>query len=98
MKNYKFTIKETLERIVEVEAPSSDAAFETVSKMYKNEEIVLTENDFLDVRILEGTLNDQGSLTHEIIDYLYNDEKKHYEEDPKPNHIFLKLKQLINLL
>ena len=58
MKNYKFTIKETLERIVEVEAPSSDAAFEAVSKMYKNEDIVLSADDFSHVVICEDVACD----------------------------------------
>lgn len=98
MTNYKFVIKEVLEREVEIESTSNDEAFNIVSNMYKNEDIVLTENDFSHVTILESILGDQDTLTHEVINYLYNGEKRHYEENPEPDHIFLKLKQLKNLL
>ena len=62
MKNYKFTIKETLERIVEIEAPSNNAAFEIVSKMYIHEDIVLTADDFSHVSIKEETGTDHDSF------------------------------------
>jgi len=43
---------------VEIEASSSDAAFGVVSKMYKNEDIILSENDFTHVTIIEDTFDD----------------------------------------
>ncbi len=55
---YKFTITETLERAVEIEASSSESAFETLSMMYQGEDIVLTADDFSHVTIMESTRDD----------------------------------------
>jgi len=41
---------------------------------------------------------EKNKLICEIIEYLYEDEKKHFEELNKPNnHIFLKLERLKSL-
>lgn len=53
MKKYRIEVEETLERVVEVEANSVDEAIDKVHEMYKNEEIVLDENDFMDVEFRE---------------------------------------------
>jgi len=98
MSTYTFEVEEILVRSIEVHAKSSNAAYEVVSQMYKNEDIVLSADDFSHVSIRESTSDNQDTITQEIIDYLYNDEKRHYEEDPQPDHIFLKLKKLKNLL
>ena len=44
---YQVEIIEYLVRIVKVEAASKDEAYHKVRKMYKNEEIVLDEDDYL---------------------------------------------------
>jgi len=49
MKKYKVEIEETLNRIVEVDAENEDEAYMKVKEMYKNCEIVLMAEDFLDV-------------------------------------------------
>ena len=49
MKIYKVEIEETLNRIVEVDAENEDEAYMKVKEMYKNCEIVLMAEDFLDV-------------------------------------------------
>ena len=100
MKEYDIEVKETLARIVTVQANSSDEAYNKVSVMYKNEDIVLSADDFIDVSIGEDALvhSDIGPLVSDIIDYMYDDEKKHYEENPQGNHIFLKLQKLRKLL
>ena len=49
MGQYNVTIRETLEKSVEVEASSYDRAKETVKKQYKNGDIVLYPDDFKDV-------------------------------------------------
>ncbi|MDD2191461.1 MAG: DpnD/PcfM family protein [Bacteroidales bacterium] len=46
MKTYRIEITETLQRVVEVEADSSEEALSIVENQYKNEDIVLDENDF----------------------------------------------------
>ena len=46
-KEYEIEIVETLQRIVKVKADSYDEALDIVTKKYKNEEIILDENDFV---------------------------------------------------
>ena len=45
-KTYNVEIKETLSRIIEVEATSEDDAIDIVESQYKNEEIVLYPEDY----------------------------------------------------
>lgn len=45
---YKFEIIETLSRIVEIEAPTYDDAYHKMREMYRNEEIVLDADDYID--------------------------------------------------
>jgi hypothetical protein len=43
--------------------------------------------------------DEKNMLIHDVIEYLYEDEKKHFEELDKPNnHIFLKLERLKMLM
>ena len=49
MKKYKVEITETLQKTVEVGADNKEDAMHKVMKMYKNEEIILNDNDFIDV-------------------------------------------------
>lgn len=49
MKTYKIEVKETLSRIIEINANSIDEALENVQKIYKNEEIILDNDDFVEV-------------------------------------------------
>lgn len=46
MKNYFIEIKETLKRVVSIEAENLEEAFEKVEDAYNNEEIVLSACDF----------------------------------------------------
>ena len=48
---YSVEVKETLSRLVEVEAESMNEAREITEKLYRNEEIVLTADDFKGVDI-----------------------------------------------
>lgn len=43
---FNIVIRETLEKVIEVEAPSREIAIEEVEKLYNNEEIVLDAEDF----------------------------------------------------
>ena len=47
MKTYRIEITETLQRIIRIEANSSEEALSIVNNQYKNEDIVLDENDFI---------------------------------------------------
>ena len=51
MNTYKFEITETLQRMVKIEAENEKEAYEIISNMYKDEEIVLSPDDFIDSAI-----------------------------------------------
>ena len=46
--NYKIEIKETLSRIIDIEAENEEGAIKEVKKQYMNENIVLTADDYTD--------------------------------------------------
>lgn len=105
MKTYDIEVREVLSRSVTVEASELDEALEIVHKQYKAEDIVLMENDFVDVSIFQSGESDEevkDQLVSVVLKYLYEEEKKHFEEeypDQSENHIFhtlKKLKQLCN--
>lgn len=49
MDKYKVEITETLQKTVEVEADNKEDALHKVMKMYKNAEVILDYNDFIDL-------------------------------------------------
>lgn len=49
MNKYKVEITETLPKTVEVEADNEKDAIHKVMKMYKNSEVILDANDFVDL-------------------------------------------------
>lgn len=51
IKPFKIEIQETLSRIIEVEADNIEEAIFKANEMYNNEEIVLSENDFVATKI-----------------------------------------------
>jgi hypothetical protein len=73
MKKYKVEITETLQRIVEIEATSAGKAVQKIRKQYKEEEIVLSENDFVCCQIdyLENFLK-----TNQLINLLKDNPSK----------------------
>ncbi len=54
MKTFKIEVKETLSRIIEIEANSVDEAFLKIQNLYKNEEIVLDANDYVETEFLKS--------------------------------------------
>jgi hypothetical protein len=105
METFKIEVKEFLAKVVEIEAESSIEAISKINRMYKKDEIVLDYNDFVEVDFIDlnnqDTNNEKNELISDLIDYLFEDEKKHFEEfDSEPeNHIYkklLRLKQLNN--
>lgn len=46
---YKVEITESLQKTIEVEADNKEDALYKVMKMYKNEEVILDDNDFVDL-------------------------------------------------
>ena len=103
METFKIEIQELLARVVEVQAENIQEAFSKVNEQYIKAEIVLDYNDFAEVNFTD--INSQSktdkisSLIKEVINYLYSDEKKHFEESNQPqNHIFEKLEQLKSLI
>lgn len=53
METFKIEVKEKLSRIIEIEANSMDEAYLKVKEMYRNEEIVLDANDYVDTDFIE---------------------------------------------
>ncbi|MCW6660008.1 DpnD/PcfM family protein [Aerococcaceae bacterium NML191292] len=51
MEQYKVEITETLSRVVEVNANSSDEAINIVRQLYEEREIVLDSSDYLETEI-----------------------------------------------
>lgn len=49
MKIYKIEITETLQKIIEIESDNEEDALHKVMKMYKNEEVILDYDNFVDV-------------------------------------------------
>lgn len=49
MNKYKVGIIETLQKTFEVEADNKEDALHKVMKIYKNSEVILDENDFVDL-------------------------------------------------
>lgn len=104
METFKIEIQEFLSRVVETVAESKDEAISKVSEQYNKTNIVLDYNDFVEVSFVDinsQSINDErDKLINEIIDYLIEDEKKHFEEfnTPNENHIYLKIKRLKELI
>ncbi|MCC6516677.1 MAG: DpnD/PcfM family protein [Chitinophagales bacterium] len=53
METFKIEIQEFLSRIVEIEAENIDDAVLKVKEMYRQEEIVLSENNYITTEIEE---------------------------------------------
>ena len=51
---YKIEIQETLSRIIEIEAPSAEETIDKTRAMYREEEIVLDGDDWVETEIEEG--------------------------------------------
>ena len=103
METFKIEIQEFLARVVEVQAENISEAFSKVDEQYKKAEIVLDYNDFVEVDYIDINTQSKSDETKKlmkvIIEYLYYDEKKHFEELNNPeNHIFKKLARLKVLL
>jgi len=99
MKTFKIEIQEFLSRVVEIEADNINDAFLKVNEKYKKSEIVLDYNDFVEVDFIDMNSqiknDEKNKLINEVIDYLFTDEKKHFEELNEPeNHIFFKINKI----
>ena len=104
MEIYKIEIQETLARVIEMEGNSIQDAISKVSELYKESDIVLDYNDFIEVNFIDtnsqSVEDERNILMKEVIDYLFEVEEKHYEEymiEPT-DHIYLKLKRLKDLI
>jgi len=100
METFKIEIRELLARTIDIRANNIEEAISIANKMYNEEQIVLDYNDLRLQGIIPFELiQEKERLTKEIIDYLYFDEKKHFEELEEPvNHIFSKLERLKTLI
>lgn len=104
MKVFKIEIKETLSEIIDIKANTIDEAIFKTHQLYSNEEIILGAENHVDTEIVEFnheiSLDQKSILINDVIEYLLEDEKKHFEEfdSPPENHIYLKLVKLKQLL
>lgn len=103
MNTFKIEIQELLARVVEVQAKNIQEAFSQVKDQYIKAQIVLDYNDFAEVNFTDNNSKSKrdeiNMLIKGIIDYLYVDEQKHFEESDNPeNHIFQKLERLKSLI
>ena len=103
MENFKIEIKEFLAKVVEVQAENLPEAISKIYEQYKKAEIVLDYNDFVEVEFndinIQSKDDEKNMLIKDVIEYLYSDEKKHFEELDNPdNHIFNKLERLKTLI
>lgn len=100
MKTFKIEIIETLARTVKVKADSIEDAIIKAKILYKDEVVILHDNDYIDttIELYDDNVKKykKRELINDIVEYLMEDEKKHYEEfEKKPkNHIYHKLKRL----
>lgn len=103
LETYKIEIQEFLARVVNVDADSIDEAFSIIKENYKKTDIVLDYNDFIEVDFVDinsqSKKDEKNELVNEIIEYLFETEKNHFEEfETEPeNHIFKKLLRLKEL-
>lgn len=100
METFKIEIQELLSRTIDIQAENIEEAIAIANKMYNSEEIVLDYNDLSKQEIIPNHLIDEKeNLTKEMIEYLYQNEQKHFEELEEPkDHIFLKLERLKTIM
>lgn len=53
MKTFKIEVKETLSRVIEIEANSNDEALLKIEELYNQQEIVLDSTDFVETEFFE---------------------------------------------
>lgn len=53
MKTFKIEIKETLSRVIEIEANSNEEALSKIEELYNQQEIVLDSTDFVETEFFE---------------------------------------------
>ncbi len=51
MKEFEIEIQETLSKVLKIKAENLEDAISETKKLYKDEEVVLTSDDFLDYEI-----------------------------------------------
>ena len=59
MRTYEVEITEILQKVIEVKANSKEEAYKIIDEKYNNEEIVLSENDFVckEIKLVNNKLN-----------------------------------------
>lgn len=103
MEIFKVEIQEFSSKIIEVKALNSEEAIDLVREKYKKSEIVLDYDDYVETEFVDlnkpTKSEERNRLMKEIVDYLYQEEKRHYEESNSPDdHIFVKLERIQQFL
>jgi hypothetical protein len=101
MNTFEIEIQETLTRVVKVNANELDEALQSVKERYNMADIVLDYNDFSQVQLIdinsESLDVERRRLTKELINYLMEPERNHFEElRNHPNSLIYK--SLIRLM
>jgi hypothetical protein len=101
MPTFQIEITETLQRTIDLQADTADEAIAQVHSAYAQSDIVLDYQDHTDTRITDTQAptpeEEKQKLIARLVDYLYEDEKRHYaecDETEKAGHIFLVLEGL----
>lgn len=101
MNKYKIEIQEIYLRKVNIEAGNINEAIEKVHHLYMNNKFSPQGSNLISYKVEDGILaENKETLMKEIVSYLYEDEKKHYDEygeDKPKNHIYLKLEEILNM-
>lgn len=68
---------------------------EAFSNLIKENQWITKKSFNVDKILAKQIVDDElKSNIQQIVNYLWNDEKRHYEESPCKNHIFMTLKEL----
>lgn len=84
-----------------IQAYDFDDAINRIKRIYENNKNFHKDSTLVSFSIENKLCVDRKNvLINEIISYLYEDEKKHYEEfeDKPTDHIFLKLEELSKII
>ena len=101
MKTYMFyASEEKTSKNIQFLGIANGKNYQSAKKTLLNENLWILESDFKKNHIVGKQLVDDNlkNAIKKVVDYLWNDEEKHYEENPETNHIFLILKELKNII
>lgn len=98
MKIFEIELEEVYHRSVKISAPDYEAALVKARRVFELERMTLESGDLLKRKIRAVSTTDRkDALMKEILEYIYDEEERHFEEcceEESEDHIFLKIKEL----